>query len=215
VYSFGPFRVDLRAGQLLRDGTPINVEPTVFALLVYLLRNPQRLIGRDELLDALWEETHVSDASLSRAVTKLREALDDDAREPRYIETVPRRGYRFIASILEQASTVCRLIHGAREFVLTPGVHIIGRGPDCGVCIESTDVSRHHARVTIDALGATIEDLGSRNGTSVAGEPLTASRELRNGEEIRLGSVSLIFRSPAGEELPSTTPPPGDAQRRS
>ena len=207
MYAFGPFRVDLRAGQLLHDGTPVDLEPAVFALLVYLLRNPKRLIGRDELLDELWKDTHVSDASLSRAVAKLREALDDGAREPHYVETVPRRGYRFIAPVLEAPSGAYRLIHGVREFILTPDVHIIGRGPDCGVCIESTDVSRHHAQITIDSLGATIRDLGSRNGTIVGGERLTDSRQLRDGEEIRLGSVSLTFHAPAGKEQTSTAPP--------
>jgi DNA-binding winged helix-turn-helix (wHTH) protein len=215
VYAFGPFRVDLRAGQLLRDGAAVDLEPVVFALLVYLLRNPHRLIGRDELLDELWKGTHVSDASLSRAVARLRGALDDGAREPLYIETVPRRGYRFIAPVLEPPATACRLIFGIREFILTPGAHIIGRGHDCGVCIESTDVSRHHAQVTIDSIGATIKDLGSRNGTIVAGERLTDSRQLRDGDEIRLGSVSLTFRAPPGAEQTSTTPPRGGFQRPS
>jgi DNA-binding winged helix-turn-helix (wHTH) protein len=215
VYTFGPFRVDLRAGQLLRDGVAVDVEPAVFALLVYLLRNPKRLIGRDELLDELWKGTHVSDSSLSRAVAKLRNALNDGAREPLYIETVPRRGYRFIAPVLEPPATACRLIFDIREFVLTPGVHIIGRGHDCGVCIESTDVSRHHAQITIDAIGATIKDLGSRNGTVVVGERLNDSRQLRDGDEIRLGSVSLTFRAPAGAEQTSTTPPRGGFQRPS
>jgi len=215
VYAFGPFRVDLRAGQLLRDGTPVDLEPAVFALLVYLLCNPKRLIGRDELLDELWKGTHVSDASLSRAVAKLREALDDGAREPHYIETVPRRGYRFIAPVLEAPAGAYRLIHGVREFILTPGVHIIGRGHDCGVCIESTDVSRHHVQIAVDSLGATIKDLGSRNGTIVAGERLTDSRQLRDGDEIRLGSVSLTFHAPAGAEQTSTAPPQSGFQRPS
>jgi len=215
VYAFGPFRVDLRAGQLLRDGEPVDLEPAVFALLVYLVRNPQRLIGRDELLDELWKDTHVSDASLSRAVTKLREALDDDPREPRFIETVPRRGYRFVAPVHDDAPPAAyRLIYGSREFILTPGVHTIGRAPDSSVCVASTEVSRHHAQITISAAGATIKDLGSKNGTIVAGKRLTHSRDLLDGDEIRLGTITLTFHASRGAELPSTTPP-SDPQRLS
>jgi DNA-binding winged helix-turn-helix (wHTH) protein len=208
VHAFGAFRIDLHAGQLLREGSPVDLEPTVFALLVYFLRNPQRLIGRDELLDELWKDAHVGDASLSRAVARLREALEDDAHDPQYIETVPRRGYRFIVPVREDAPAArYSLSHGLREFILTPGAHVIGRAPDSAVRIESTEVSRRHAQVTIGANGATISDLGSKNGTIIAGRRLTHSLELRDGDEIRLGTIVLIFHASSGSAQTDTTPP--------
>ena len=75
--------------------------------------------------------------------------------------------------------------------------HIVGRGADASVWIDATGVSRHHARILIDGGDATLEDLGSKNGTYVAGERVTSPRRLHDGDQIRLGSVVVTFQSPA------------------
>src|SRR5207253_1657837 len=132
-YLFGPFRLDLHSGELLRNKTAMPLEPKVFALLSFLVANHGRLVSRQELLDEVWPEAHVTDASLSRAVAALREALNDDPREPRYIATVPRRGYKFIAEVAEDKlertakEAVCHVIYGLQDFILAPGENIIGR----------------------------------------------------------------------------------------
>ena len=96
-YRFGDFRVDPVAYTLRRGGEPVSLSPRPFDLLLYLLRNPRRLVTKDELLDALWPGVAVTENTLTRAVSELRRALRDTPGAPRCIETVPRRGYRWIA----------------------------------------------------------------------------------------------------------------------
>ena len=103
-YRFGDFRVDTTAYTLRRAGEPVPLSPRPFDLLVYLLRNPRRLVTKDELLDALWPGVAVTENTLTRAVSELRRALDDTPGAPRCIETVPRRGYRWIAPTGVEAS---------------------------------------------------------------------------------------------------------------
>ena len=89
--------VDYRAGRLIRDDEVRNVEPKVMDLLFLLASEPDHVFGRDEILGLLWPRVTVGEDALSRCVFKLRRALDDDPRNPRFIQTVPKRGYRFIA----------------------------------------------------------------------------------------------------------------------
>ncbi|WP_433984293.1 winged helix-turn-helix domain-containing protein [Tunturiibacter empetritectus] len=98
VYQFGPFEVNVASGELLKNGRRIKLQEQPYRLLVALLENPGKVISREELRSRLWlDDTFVDfDGSLRVAVRKLREALDDDAEDPRYIETIPKRGYRFL-----------------------------------------------------------------------------------------------------------------------
>jgi DNA-binding winged helix-turn-helix (wHTH) protein/predicted ATPase len=96
---FGPFRLDAASQRLERDGVEVRLRPKTFAVLRHLLGAPGRLITKDALLDAVWGDTVVSESVLTVCLRELREALDDDARSPRYVETVHRRGYRFLAAI--------------------------------------------------------------------------------------------------------------------
>lgn len=87
---------------IVREGKVFSVEPRAIGVLVYFLRNPRRLIKKEELLQAAWGDVAVTENSLARAILKLRQILDDDARSPRYIETVSRIGYRFVGSVAIQ-----------------------------------------------------------------------------------------------------------------
>ena len=100
VYQFGPFEVNAASGELLRNGRRIRLQEQPYRLLVALLENPGKVISREQLRSRLWpDDTFVDfDGSLRVAVGKLREALDDNADDPRYIETIPKRGYRFLVS---------------------------------------------------------------------------------------------------------------------
>ncbi len=95
---FVEFELDEANASLLRDGKPLALAPTPFALLCALARQPGALLTKDALLDEVWGHQFVSESVLKTAVSDLRTALGDDARQPRLIETVPRRGYRFIAN---------------------------------------------------------------------------------------------------------------------
>ncbi len=211
-YLFGPFRLDLHGGELLRNKTAVALEPKVIALLSYLVANHGRLISRRELLDSIWPDAHVTDASLSQAMAALREALDDEPRDPRYIATVPRRGYKFIAEVVEEKvpraakDAVYHLIYGLQDFILAPGENIIGRAGDAAVRIRSDEVSRHHARIVVSSSGVTIEDLGSMNGTLVRGERIERPCDLRDGDEIVIGGLPLSFQISRATRSTATAP---------
>jgi DNA-binding winged helix-turn-helix (wHTH) protein/tetratricopeptide (TPR) repeat protein len=98
VYQFGPFEVNVASGELLKNGRRIRLQEQPYRLLVALLENAGEVVSREELRSRLWrDDTFVDfDGSLRVAVRKLREALDDNAEDPRYIETIPKRGYRFL-----------------------------------------------------------------------------------------------------------------------
>jgi eukaryotic-like serine/threonine-protein kinase len=100
VYQFGPFEVNPASGELLKNGKRIRLQELPYRLLVAFLENPGEVIGREELRSRLWpDDTFVDfDRSLRVAVGKLREALDDNAEAPRYVETIPKRGYRFLVT---------------------------------------------------------------------------------------------------------------------
>ena len=103
-YRFGPFELDPAQGRLLRSGSQVKLQDLPLRLLVQLVERPGQIVTREEVRQRLWpQDTFVEfDNSLGVAVRKLREALRDDADAPRYVETVPRRGYRFVAPVSVQ-----------------------------------------------------------------------------------------------------------------
>jgi Tol biopolymer transport system component/DNA-binding winged helix-turn-helix (wHTH) protein len=103
-YEFGDVRVDLRRMIVSVRGEPVALEPKSFDVLRYLIQHRDRLVGKDDLLDAVWGDTFVTPNVLTRAVAQLRRAIGDDAHNARYIETVSRRGYRFLAEVTEGPS---------------------------------------------------------------------------------------------------------------
>jgi len=125
----------------------------------------------------------------------LRQALDDAAHET--IRTVYGFGFSFAApGLSEDAGAVaqCLLAIGGEDFTLRQGENVIGREWEAAVRIEAPSMSRRHARIVIDGKRATIEDLGSKNGTSVDGRRLRGPRELSDGDQILFGSVAAKFR---------------------
>src|SRR3954462_6579328 len=98
LIRFGIFEVELQAGELRRHGFKVKVQEQPFQVLVMLLERPGEVVTRDELKRSLWPaDTYVDfEGGLNRAINRLREALGDDAERPRFTETMPRRGYRFV-----------------------------------------------------------------------------------------------------------------------
>jgi DNA-binding winged helix-turn-helix (wHTH) protein/tetratricopeptide (TPR) repeat protein len=113
VYQFGPFEVNAASGELLKNGRRIKLQEQPYRLLVALLENSGEVISREELRKRLWrEDTFVDfDGSLRVAVGKLREALDDNADNPRYIETIPKRGYRFLVPEVRRIEATHQAVH--------------------------------------------------------------------------------------------------------
>src|SRR5215471_10817970 len=103
IYEFGEFRLDPAAKTLTRSGEAVALTPKVFDTLQLLVEHAGRLLEKDELMERLWQDRFVEESNLTFNIKMLRRALHDDAQHPQFIETVPRRGYRFIADV-RQAS---------------------------------------------------------------------------------------------------------------
>ena len=104
--SFGPFEVDASTRELRKRGVHVRLSGQPFQILLTLLAHPGYLVTREQLRDDLWSEGTFVDfeGSLNAAVNKLRRALNDSAENPRYIETIPKGGYRFIAPVIESSN---------------------------------------------------------------------------------------------------------------
>ena len=203
-YRFGPFTLDGAARQLLRNSGEVHLSTKAFDLLMLLVRERPRAVPKAELLAHLWPATFVEETNLAGLVTEIRHALGDSATDPALLRTIHRVGYRFIGEVVETSTGVrgsapvsrpC-VVYDNREALLMEGANVIGRAPDAAIRCEATGVSRHHARIVLAAGSATLEDLGSKNGTFVGGELIT-SAALKDGDEIRLGKATLIFRAAA------------------
>src|ERR1700758_3230252 len=99
IFGFGQFRVDPTERLLLRNGTPIHITDKAFDALLVLLPKAGHLVERSELIATIWEQTFVEDGNLTVAISTLRRALGEHGNQSKYIETVPRRGYRFVADV--------------------------------------------------------------------------------------------------------------------
>ena len=98
-FEFEDFLLDTREKILLHDGKPVSITPKAFQLLLVLVENHGHLVEKDELMNSVWADSFVEEANLAFTIRLLRKALNDDAQKPRFIETVPKRGYRFIAGV--------------------------------------------------------------------------------------------------------------------
>jgi adenylate cyclase len=98
-YRFGPFTLDTASYRLLKNGEPVALSPKIIDLLLYLVARQSALVPKEELFSALWPDVAVTDNALTQAVSELRQALGDDSSSPTFIQTVARRGYRFIANV--------------------------------------------------------------------------------------------------------------------
>jgi DNA-binding winged helix-turn-helix (wHTH) protein len=201
--SFGDCVLDLDRRALIRAGDEVSLTPKAFDLLALLVRERPRAVAKAEVHDALWPGTFVSESNLTTLITELRAGLGDDARAPRYVKTVHRHGYAFCGTAGEVPArpleTARRGPHFTLEWadghaVLREGENMIGREEHAVAWIESASVSRRHARIVIADGTATLEDLGSKNGTFVDGRRVKEPVVLRNDQEIRAGKVPLRLR---------------------
>lgn len=131
-YRFGPFTVDASSYRLLRGADVVPLSPKIIDLLLYLVARQSALVPKDELFTALWPDVAVTDNALTQAVSELRQALGDDSSKPTYIQTVARRGYRFIAPV---EPIVPRNIPAAAE------VQRVGDQPPAIAVLDFTNVS--------------------------------------------------------------------------
>jgi DNA-binding winged helix-turn-helix (wHTH) protein len=196
-FAFANCIFDSDTHELLRGERPVALSPKAFQLLTILIEARPKALSKSHLHDHLWPDTFVVEANLSNLIGEIRRALDDDPQRPRFVRTIHRFGYAFRADGADSAPSpiaVCRLTWAGGSATLREGEHVIGRDPDAAVLLESPSVSRRHARIRVADGRATLEDLGSKNGSMVGGRRIAGPILLADGDVITTGLIDLTFR---------------------
>src|SRR6266705_4661415 len=106
LYRFGQFALDSRKRMLFRADSPVTLTPKAFDVLLFLVQNPNRLVTKEELLEAVWGDTFVEEGNLTQYISHLRKALEDNSEDTRLIVTIARKGYHFTANVTVAEATV-------------------------------------------------------------------------------------------------------------
>src|SRR6185436_2267029 len=214
AYRFGPFLYDSVRRTLWKDGADIPLTHKSRELLLLFLHNPGRLLPREEIVEKVWPDVAVTDDALRFQVGELRKAFGDGGEA--FIQTIRREGYRWEAAVAPAADRPVRPAEGessprptprfrlvleTREVQLLEGENVIGRDPVAALWIDHPSVSRRHARIVVHAGKATLEDLKSKNGTHVNAKAIQGRVRLTDGDEVRIGPETMVFRAAA----PTTT----------
>lgn len=203
-FHFGDCLLDCVARRLVYRGDEAHLPPKAFELLKILVENRPRALSKAELAERVWPGVFVADDSLAKAVSKIRKAIGDAEDSRPVVRTVHGFGYAFEAEVVEARdadpplqparAVVCWMFCGTREFPLRDGEHIVGRESEATICLDSPNVSRRHARLVVNGAHATLEDLGSKNGSFVRGVRISTPAPLASGDEVRIGPFTLVFR---------------------
>ena len=192
---FADFVFESDARQLSRGGRSLDLSPKAFDLLRMLLEARPNVVAKDTIIERLWPDVIVEEANVRNLIAELRDVLADDPREPRFIRTCHRFGYAFVLDALVAHPSHARLVDVNQTYTLHDGVNVLGRKDDCSVIVDTTGVSRHHARITISNKSAVLEDAGSKNGTWVNGHRVASPVSLNDGDLIGIGIAKLRFRT--------------------
>ncbi len=134
TYEFGQFRVDARERRLLRDGEVVPLTPKVFDILLVLVQNKGHILSKDEVIRLVWPDTAVEEGNIARNISTLRNALGERPRDSKYIQTVPWRGYRFVANVKEVTEEPARpsinsiAVLPFADVANDPGLEYLGEG---------------------------------------------------------------------------------------
>src|SRR5688500_1122862 len=213
VIHFGACTLDRERRQLFRNGAAVHLTPKAFDLLALLAAHAPRVVSKGELHQQLWPGSFVSDATLTGVVKELRRALEDRSPAAPIIRTAHRVGYAFCAPIQRESGRNARPLHWlvirGRRVPLYDGEYTIGRDASADVCVDNASVSRNHARLVIDGATARLEDLGSKNGTTVRGQPVRGQVVLCVDDRLAFGSVVAVYRT-SGSAISTETHSPAD-----
>jgi DNA-binding winged helix-turn-helix (wHTH) protein len=226
---FGPFTLDTDRRLLQRDEVDVHLTPKAFNLLALLIQEAPRVVRKTELHELLWPGTFVSDATLVGLVKEIRRALDDRDATSRLVRTAFGVGYAFCGDVERPEPPPGRrkpavgggtwwIVAGSRKIPLGEGEHVIGRDPASTVWLDVPGVSRRHARIVIDRAAASIEDLESKNGTTLGAQPVTRPSPLHDGDRIQVGPILVVFHTSASGLSTATVTgrisPPRTSRRR-
>ena len=203
-FRFGEFVLDGDTRELRRGPTVVPMSPKAFHLLEILIENQPKAMAKSGLQDLLWPGTFVVEKNVANLVAEIREALGDSADHPRFVRTVHRFGYAFMdappdttadaAAAVPAPIPQCRLTWAEGRAALCDGDHVLGRDPDIELFLDSQSVSRRHALIRVSGSEATVEDLGSKNGTFVGSRQIHGPTTLADGDAIKVGAVTLTFK---------------------
>ncbi|WP_110173365.1 protein kinase domain-containing protein [Luteitalea pratensis] len=208
---FGPFTFHADRRQLLRDGANVHLTPKAFDLLALLIERAPAVVPKPEIHVCLWPDRFVSDATLVGLVKELRRALHDD-HQGAIVRTARRVGYAFAdpsqAGTPSKAATraSCWLEAGPRRIPLQEGITTIGRDPASTIWLDVAGVSRRHVQIVVEHGVASLEDLGSKNGTLVCDRPVRGRVSLYDGDHIQVATERLVFHA-ADRGVPTVTQP--------
>lgn len=217
---FDNFVLDTESRELHRDSRLVPLSPKAFELLSILVAGRPKAISKAELQERLWPATYVVEKNLANLVSEIRAAIGDDPSDPRFIRTVPRFGYAFRETInrthtgqaVGRGGVSFRVKWVSGRVTLAEGEHVLGRDPNAEIYLDAPKVSRRHAVIRIAGARATIEDLGSKNGTFVGDQRVDGSRSIGDGDVITVGSVTLTIRA---LQTPGSTETEGSSPTRS
>jgi len=203
-FRFGECLLDSETRQLYVRGEIVHVRPKAFQFLELLLENRPKAVSKSVIHEKLWPGTFVSDGTLTSLLVEVREVIGDQPRPPLFVRTVHGFGYAFCGNAEEvrEASSSAQarktsywILSAGKRTALEPGETVIGRDPGAGLFIDDPSVSRRHARIVVTEQRATLEDLGSKNGTFLGERRIEAAVPLEDGARIRIGTVALTFRT--------------------
>jgi DNA-binding winged helix-turn-helix (wHTH) protein len=198
--QFDDLTFDSDTRQVWAHGKEARLSPKAFDLLALLIERRPRAVSKADIRAHLWRGTYVSESSLPSLISEIRDAIADHRRKPGLLRTLHGFGYAFQAERTpdprDSATTVSNawLVSATEKIALAPGENILGREGEGIVVVKSSTVSRRHARIVIDAKGAAVEDLRSKNGTFVNDRPVSEPAPLADGDQVRLGSLLFTFR---------------------
>ena len=200
ILRVGPFSIDPARRLVLRGNVAVHVTPKAFDLLCLLAAEAPRVVSKRELHDRLWPGTFVSDASLTGLVKELRKALHTQDLDAPLIRTAHRVGFACEFAVQEADGVVVPghwhwLVFGRRRVRLQQTETVIGRDPLADLWLDMPSVSRRHARIMIEPAGVQLEDLGSKNGTTVEDAPVRSAVTLHDGDRVVFGSVLSVYRT--------------------
>jgi DNA-binding winged helix-turn-helix (wHTH) protein len=199
---FGDFTLDTDRHELRRVTELVRLTPKAFQLLQILVECRPKAMAQQELYDRLWPDTLVERSNVHNLVYQLREALAD--RDQQTIRTIYGFGFSFAATVIDESADVASwvMVVGDCEFELVTGENIVGRERNAAVRIDDPSISRRHARLIVSPDGVGVEDLHSKNGTSMHGRRIRAVDRLADGDMIVFGTIAAILRAVRG--APST-----------
>jgi DNA-binding winged helix-turn-helix (wHTH) protein len=214
-YAFGNVCVDASARTASVSGLPVHLTRKAFDLLLLLLEQPQAVVSKDRIYERLWPDTFVTESGLQTLVYEIRQAIDAGGAGRSWIRTVRGIGYSFVGHVFVDGvasderpiSPAAWLTNAAVSFPLYVGENVIGRTSDNPLDVQHPTISRRHACIAIGE-SITIEDLGSKNGTWLDDERVTARRTLDDGAVVSFGSVTFTFRVTRPHTSTASADPP-------